>query len=655
MRLSPVALVVLACAATVPAGAQQTSPLEVEEVVVSGTRSPQSAVTSPASITVITREEIEASGAPHLIDVLRGQGAVQVFDSFGDGSRAQVGMRGFGETAHGNTLVLVDGRRLNNVDIGSPDLNSIALKDVERIEIVQGSAGSLFGDQAVGGVINIVTRKSREFVATPEVSFGSYNRRAGRFQLGNRLSQGISYRLSGERLRTDNYRDHNEKDYANFSGLIEFEHARGSLFADFERVEEDLDLPGGLTEAQVAANRRQADPFFANDLLDTDTYAVRGGLLQHLYGPWSLEGEIAYRKVKANGLFFSSPFDSDRRHVEITPRLIGVLTNRFGEAVVTVGVDLRDSDFDLDSPSVVNTRSRQEVEAIYAQAVIPFAPRWSLTLGARKAWVQNNLTTVDSFGGPDFPNGVNLDDQVFVTEVGISFRPTQSWRIFARRDENFRFPKADEQSFTLPGTVGLDTQKGTSWEAGVEWNSLYGHSFKVVGFYMPIDDEIAFDPTVVGPSPFIPGANVNLESTVRMGFNAEGNWRLSDRLQLAGAFTYTDAKFDSGGLDGNKVPFVADAVARFSVDLRFTDWLRGYAEVQSISDRFLIGDNGNNFPELGGYTVFNLRLSYQYRDFTVAARVNNVTDKQYIDFASPFSYFPSPERNFWLSAWLDFD
>ena len=143
-------------AAVVTAGISLPAFSEVAEtqippVIVSAARTEQSTLTTPASITVITRKQIDDSGARHIVEVLRGQGGVQINDLYGDGSRASVDMRGFGDAAGSNTLVLVDGRRLNNPDIGSPDLNSIALEDVERIEIVQGSAGVLFGDQAVGG------------------------------------------------------------------------------------------------------------------------------------------------------------------------------------------------------------------------------------------------------------------------------------------------------------------------------------------------------------------------------------------------------------------------------------------------------------------------------------------------------------------------
>ncbi|MFA7592969.1 MAG: TonB-dependent receptor plug domain-containing protein, partial [Thiohalobacteraceae bacterium] len=139
--------------------------VRLEPVVVSATRSLQSSVPTPAAISIIDRTEIEASGALQITEVLRGRGGVQLSDPYGDGSRAVIGMRGFGENAAANTLILVDGRRLNNSDLAAPDLNSIALKDVERIEIIHGSAGVLFGDQAVGGVINIITRVPRTFSA----------------------------------------------------------------------------------------------------------------------------------------------------------------------------------------------------------------------------------------------------------------------------------------------------------------------------------------------------------------------------------------------------------------------------------------------------------------------------------------------------------
>ena len=117
-------------------------PIEsLDTMVVTATRSPQNEITTPASIVIINADEIRESGADNIVEVLRNQGGVQISDLFGDGSRATISMRGFGGNAQANTLILVDGRRLNNPDLGNPDLNSVSLKDVERIEIMRGSAG----------------------------------------------------------------------------------------------------------------------------------------------------------------------------------------------------------------------------------------------------------------------------------------------------------------------------------------------------------------------------------------------------------------------------------------------------------------------------------------------------------------------------------
>ncbi|HMV72169.1 MAG TPA: Plug domain-containing protein, partial [Pseudomonadales bacterium] len=118
----------------------------IEQIVVTGLRAEQLVLDTPAAISVITREDIERSGALTIADVLRGRAGLQIRDTIGDGARGiVVSMRGFGENAVNNTLVLVDGRRLNNPSLAAPDLGSIALADIERIEVLQGGAGVLFG------------------------------------------------------------------------------------------------------------------------------------------------------------------------------------------------------------------------------------------------------------------------------------------------------------------------------------------------------------------------------------------------------------------------------------------------------------------------------------------------------------------------------
>ncbi|MGV8837097.1 TonB-dependent receptor plug domain-containing protein, partial [Cellvibrio sp.] len=132
---------------------------KLETVYVSATRSETVQMPVATQIKVITEEEIRVSGAKLLSEVLRTQAGIQLTDSDGSGARnVTASMRGL--SGANNVLVLVDGRKLNNPSLAAPALNTVSLKDVERIEIVQGSAGVLYGDQAVGGVINIITRRA---------------------------------------------------------------------------------------------------------------------------------------------------------------------------------------------------------------------------------------------------------------------------------------------------------------------------------------------------------------------------------------------------------------------------------------------------------------------------------------------------------------
>ena len=203
MHPTPMVIGLLAGTLLVPALGRGEDRLE--PVVVSATRSEQSDVATAASITVITRQDIEHSGARSVAEVLSGQPGVQVRDLYGNGTRATVSMRGFGGNAAANVLVLVDGRRLNNTDLAAPDLYSISLKDVERIEIVEGSAGVLFGDQAVGGVINVITRRGAAPSVDVEAGAGSYGRELLRARAAAQHDNGLHYQLSAERQRADEH------------------------------------------------------------------------------------------------------------------------------------------------------------------------------------------------------------------------------------------------------------------------------------------------------------------------------------------------------------------------------------------------------------------------------------------------------------------
>ena len=639
---------------------------EIPAVVVSAARTEQSTLTTPASITVITRKQIEGSGSRHIVEVLRGQGGVQINDLYGDGSRATVGMRGFSETAGSNTLVLVDGRRLNNPDIASPDLNSIALEDVERIEVVQGSAGVLFGDQAVGGVINIITRKPGALRHSLELSAGSYNTVKFHGMTSQVLDNGVNYLVSLDARESDNYRQHNESSYLNGFGKLGYDYSSGSVFAELQYVDDELNTPGTLFADEIEADRRQVNPNFATDFSNTTTTTGRLGLVQALGRNWSFEGELSSRDT--DGVFrLSSVFGAEtenatqeRKIQEFTPRFIGFIPV-MNNTLLTLGADVVESDYSLSS-IIGDQFNDQSQRSVYVQAVMPATSSLDVTLGIRYAEVENSLR--DSYVNPfpPFPlysSGVQVNDDVTVATVGLAVKANENLRVLFRADQNYRFAKVDE--FLQPAItplstpVELKTQEGLSLEYGVEWAKA-GNSAKFIIYRLDLENEIAFDP--------VNFANINLHDTERKGIIISGYGKTTQRSGFSASYTYTDAEVSSGAFAGKEIPFVAKHSALLTTDYAVSKAWQVFAELVAISDRVFLGDFDNVLGKLPGYGVVNFKAEYNINDFTFSGRVNNVLNKQYSDvgqlgtdpntFAPREAFFPSPEINFLLTAAWNF-
>ena len=147
-------------------------------IVITPSRMDTTSLHVPGSISVITGEDIAASNAQTVIDILRTQSGLVIRDELGNVNCATVDMRGFGEASKMNVLVLIDGRRVNEIDMSGADWTQISLNQVEQIEVSRGAASVLYGDNAVGGVINIRTKKGE---GKPKISLtsscGSYDKR----------------------------------------------------------------------------------------------------------------------------------------------------------------------------------------------------------------------------------------------------------------------------------------------------------------------------------------------------------------------------------------------------------------------------------------------------------------------------------------------
>ncbi len=186
-------------AASVSAHADDLPLYYGDEIVVTPTRTDLKLVDALQATTVITRAQIKASGAPDLPTLLSREAGIEITQSGGIGSQASIFMRG---ASSNQVLVLIDGVRVDSATTGATAIDQIMLADVERIEIVRGNVSSVYGSSAMGGVIQIFTKRGRgPLSASVSVAAGGQVNRNGSASLGGDLGDHTHFYLSAAATR----------------------------------------------------------------------------------------------------------------------------------------------------------------------------------------------------------------------------------------------------------------------------------------------------------------------------------------------------------------------------------------------------------------------------------------------------------------------
>jgi len=585
---------------------------------------------SSGSQETITQTEIVKSGITTLGQVLQNLGGIQLQDLTGNSSQVLLSLRGFGANASSNTLMLLNGIPLVNPDLAPPDLNAIPLTQIKSIAITAGSESVLYGDQAVGGVIDIETG----FQTTPHYVLaclgGSYNQANCSLAI-NQVFQRLQYNLLLNRNQTDNYRDHNEYWQNMLSGnaLYPYSTGRLQLFGNVEN--EYMQFPGALTAGQVRQDRQQA----SNTI---DYFKDQNGFLnlhwqQLLTDAWSIKIDAAHRQMSGNGVL-TVPFTQGRSTNYIKPQFIGTNDHIWFFS----GIELQQDNYDLNS-SFGKTNNNQQKYSVFALSNFKVSEKWQLSLGVRGAIQDDQLM---SYLDQDSIN------RAFVTTAGISFDPDIDTSFYLRRAGSYRFPKADENATAPIGVSSLQTQRGESYEAGLE-KQIDNLNFKANLYQLNLQDEIAFDPTQTPQQPF--GSNRNLPPTVRRGLNLIGKAQLNKQIQISSQLNVLQAVFQNGVNAGNRIPLVSEAIAHAGINYTMSDYWQLYGEAVFTGNQFTANDDANVGVRQGGYTLYNLNLRYAFKSFSASLHLNNIFNKYYYFYTvyqpgdpSEF-YYPAPGRN----------
>ncbi|WP_292979737.1 TonB-dependent vitamin B12 receptor [Nitrosomonas sp.] len=573
-------------------------------VIVTASRTDQAAEDTLASVTVITRTDIERQQARSMQDLLHGIAGINFANTGGPGKLTTLFMRG---TESDHVLVLVDGIRMGSATAGFTEIQNFPVELIDHIEIVRGPRSSLYGPEAVGGVIHIFTRKGGKGIK-PSFSFGggSYSTISGSGTLSGGNERGwFNLGISG-------------------SDTSGFNSCKGSLSAGCFTLEPDKDgyrnISGSARAGYRFDNRLDIEARF----LHTDGHSeydgsfvnrtklsqqVMGGTVRYSpFEPWRMTltaGRSHENSDNFKEKIFMTRFNT-RRDTISWQNDIAITPNQ----LLTIGTDyLYDH---VDSTSRFTTTSRYNW-GIFAQH--------QLALAAHK--LQFSLR--------------HDDNQQFGSQVtgGASwgYSLTEQIRLTAGFGSAFKAPTFNELYFPGFGNPNLKPEDARSAELGVKGQS--GWTNWSLNLYETwIDDLIAFDMSTF--------SSANIDKARIRGLEALLNTEIKGWM-IQTNLTFLDPENRSNGvMRGNVLPRRSRQSFRIDTSRRFGDFIVG-AMLLVEGKRY---DDLANKRMLDSYAKVDLRAEYLINpQWRIQGRIENLFDKDYETAA----FFNQPGRNFFVT------
>jgi vitamin B12 transporter len=602
----------------VPALAQDTAPTPTPEpeaaetvIVVTAERNAQPLTQTPSTVTVITRAQIEAKKAFDLTDLIRLSPGISTAQTGSLGRSTSVFTRG---TNSNHTLVLIDGIRANSPADGRFDFGAIPSENIERIEILRGPQSALYGSDAIGGVINIITRRGEGPLQTGgTLEFGSDSIQKQAFSARGQVGKG-GLSFSATRLRNGGIT--NNDDYKNYGASLRYDLSVGerSDLAFIGRFNDStLGLPG-QTEFSVDPNAR------------SDQREIFGGI--------QFTHNAGNRRDRINLGIADRDIDSnDPANPGVPPATASSSLGNNQSRVLSLDAQ---SAFDLGRNTLTvggeTRRERAEVDSVFTFGGFPSPTQFSRSTRTNALFLQDTYRS----GRFTLAPGVRYEDN-------SQFGDYTSGRLAAAYDLDdnskiklsfgtaFKAPSFNDLYFPGYGTSTLEPEKSKGYEIGYQRTVRGTGRVEVTAFRNKIRNLIAgvADPTPADPFRFV-AANINRAKT--QGIEIGVDMPISEGLRAIVNQTFLDTEATPRLLRRPKFTTTADLIARrgkVSADLGFIAQGRRYDnDFQSPAT------GGRGAGIYGGYTRFDFTLGYDVKPgVQVYSRFQNIFDREYQEAA----------------------
>ena len=671
-------------AAVADAHGNNSSPLALEEIVVTATRIPVSLVSLPLAAGSVGRDEIQSGRQQLGLDeALVSIPGLFFQNRYNFAQDLRIAIRGFGARANFG----IRGVRIFSDDIpltlpdGQGSVDAIDLGSAQQIDVIRGPFSAVYGS-ASGGVINIRTEDGPQ---TPFLSgrlnVGSYGYWQLQAKAGGQAEK-LNWLANISNTELDGYREHSnyQSTLLNSKFRYDFDETL-SLTVVMNAVDSpEADDPGGLNATEVTTDRRQAAP--RNLLYDAGESLKQQTLGLALHKQIGDKQEFMLRNYYVHRDFGNRlPFDINSNgqggSVDLDRKFAGLGGNYSWQMDLGTHSNQLVVGFDYDAQrdhrkrfannqgqlGELTTNQDEDVttSALYIQDVLDISASAALTIGGRFDHVKYKVTDRTGGGGSG-----KRDFDEFNPMAGINWALRPAMNFYANISSSFD-PPATTELANPDGPVGfnqnLESQKATNYELGLKGLISGRLRYELALFHIDVRDEIVpFELAGSGQSFF-----ENAGRSRRNGLETALSMELAPGLSGTVTYTWSDFVFDEfQGADGedyagNRIPGIPQQL--FNFNLAWAHSSGFYAGWDLLYVGKFYADNANQV-ETDDYLVSNLRFGFRWQrekwSFEPFLGVNNLLDKQYMDnirLNASFGryYEPAPERNLYGGVLLRFD
>ncbi|MCU7836833.1 MAG: TonB-dependent receptor [gamma proteobacterium symbiont of Taylorina sp.] len=593
---------ILSYAESIPPEYSSSMNSDLPQIVVTATRTANTVDETIAPVTIITREDIERSQASSLIDVLRTAPGVNFTSNGGMGSTSGISIRG---TNIDHVLYLIDGVPVRSATSGSMTIEFIPLAQIERIEVVRGPRSSLYGSDAIGGVVQLFTTKNKQEKISASIGYGSDNTRelTGSYSTGSKttsFSAGISI------LDTDGYdffgrdsygmintADKDDDGYENYSMTLNASHS----------ITSDLELSGfylrsqGESEFDGYATETTHLDFTEQVFSGTLDYAINEIWQSQLQLSRSYDKQYNYlHKLPAGNIYYTDA----KSHFNTRTDLLN-WQNDFvlrDSDLMTIGIDYKNDKVDSSTDFSEDSRWNKAIYGQYLYYGDIFDTQVSVRSDDNESFGTHNTWS--------FATGFALDDAVRVTtSYGTAFKAPSFNDLYWPAD------------FFFKGNPDLKPEESSSFDFGVEittgktlWSAHYFDT-EVDNLITYVDSypDVSMMENVSKAS--IDGFELTVNSEI-LGFEVTANVSFVNPLDQ-----------ESGKILARR----SKRNINISVD-KSSGQLSYGASIIASSERY---NKVDEQERLAGFGLLNIRSAWRFnKHWTVKAKIDNLLDKDYV-------------------------